>query len=387
MIGDASRIGRISDKPTVGEIRKHLQLAIEIEHATIPAYMSALFSLKDGTNRDPAFVIHTVAVEEMLHMSLAANVLNAIGGRPAIKNPAFVPEYPTVLPHFYDSPFVQIEPFSKDAIRTFMQIERRRLAREYEHVESRQYRTIGEFYRAIERALKYVCCVSSESVVFSGDTSKQIPPSEYYGSEGSMIVVQGLETALKALHLIVDQGEGDAGTGHELKSGAGERVYDETSSEYFSVDPGRPRFVAHLYRFYEIYKERYYAGHQAPYIPGNLRTGKLASEDELEVELGLPPPTGPPLPVDWSAVWPIRKNPKAAQYPRGSEIRNKLDEFNRAYTDLLDVLERAFNGEPSQISETVPKMYELKYRAENLSRMPSGDGFTTVGPSWEFLAD
>lgn len=32
------------------ELRSHLQTAIEIEHATIPTYLCALYSIKDGTN-------------------------------------------------------------------------------------------------------------------------------------------------------------------------------------------------------------------------------------------------------------------------------------------------------------------------------------------------
>ena len=60
-----------------------LQTAIEVEHSTIPAYLCALYSIKDGTNQEAAQIIKSVVLEEMLHMILAANVLNAIGGHPA----------------------------------------------------------------------------------------------------------------------------------------------------------------------------------------------------------------------------------------------------------------------------------------------------------------
>jgi hypothetical protein len=39
-----------------------------------------------------------VVIEEMLHMTIAANVLNAVGGHPAIDRPDFVPNYPEDLP-------------------------------------------------------------------------------------------------------------------------------------------------------------------------------------------------------------------------------------------------------------------------------------------------
>jgi hypothetical protein len=42
--------------------------------------------------------IKGVVIEEMLHMTIAANVLNAVGGHPAIDRPDFVPNYPEDLP-------------------------------------------------------------------------------------------------------------------------------------------------------------------------------------------------------------------------------------------------------------------------------------------------
>ena len=40
---------------------------------------------------EAAELIESVVMEEMLHMVLAANVLNAIGGTPSIGRPGFVP--------------------------------------------------------------------------------------------------------------------------------------------------------------------------------------------------------------------------------------------------------------------------------------------------------
>lgn len=386
MTRTATRVRTFSSAPTLGEIREHLQLAIEIEHATIPAYLTALFSLHDGTNEDAAWVLRTVAREEMLHMSLAANVLNAIGGSPAIDNAAFVPEYPTELPHFIASPVVQIERFSKDALRTFMRIEWRaqqpaKAARATAAAD--RYRTIGEFYAAILTALEHVCTQSRESVVFSGDPSRQISPTDYYGSEGAVVTVTDLASARAAIELIVHQGEGDRGSGVEI---GGERAYDESAKDYFASAPGEPRYVAHLYRFNEVLCERYYAGAQAPQTPSNLREVATPGVPGLSAGIdSLPTPNGPPLPVDWDAVWPIRSNPKSRDFPHGSAIRTRLERFNRAYSDLLRVLQRTFNGEPFLLERTVPSMYDLEYLGQELCRTPSGDGETTVGPSWEFV--
>ncbi len=65
-------------------LRAHLQTAIEIEWSTIPPYLCALWSLGDEHNRPAATCIRDVVMEEMLHLTLAANVLNALGGEPCL---------------------------------------------------------------------------------------------------------------------------------------------------------------------------------------------------------------------------------------------------------------------------------------------------------------
>ncbi|MGI8776506.1 MAG: ferritin-like domain-containing protein [Acidimicrobiales bacterium] len=57
-----------------------LQQALELEHSTIPPYLYALYSLVPGTNDAVAEVIESVAVEEMLHLTLVANVINGRRG-------------------------------------------------------------------------------------------------------------------------------------------------------------------------------------------------------------------------------------------------------------------------------------------------------------------
>ncbi|WP_457659936.1 ferritin-like domain-containing protein [Sinorhizobium medicae] len=61
-----------------------MQLALELEWATLPPYLVALLSIKGPQNREAADLIRGVAMEEMLHFALVANVINAIGGRPVV---------------------------------------------------------------------------------------------------------------------------------------------------------------------------------------------------------------------------------------------------------------------------------------------------------------
>src|SRR5436190_1750680 len=75
-----------------------LQQAIQLEHATIPTYLYALYSIKPDSNKKIQQVLLSVVTEEMLHMALACNMLNAIGGSPVIDQPQFIPHYPGPLP-------------------------------------------------------------------------------------------------------------------------------------------------------------------------------------------------------------------------------------------------------------------------------------------------
>ena len=58
---------------------------------------------------------------------------------------------------------------------------------------------------------------------------------------------------------------------------------------------------------------------------------------------------------------------------------------NRIYTRLLRQLQAAFTGTPDALRDAVPIMYEFRYQAEALMRIPSPlSPGTTVGPSFEF---
>ena len=80
------------------DLISYLRTAMVLEHATIPTYLTAYYSIKSTTNSDAAHIIRVVATEEMLHLTLVANVLNAIGGTPDLTSPGFVPSFPTYLP-------------------------------------------------------------------------------------------------------------------------------------------------------------------------------------------------------------------------------------------------------------------------------------------------
>jgi Ferritin-like len=328
---------------TLEQLRRHLQTAIEVEHATIPTYLCALYSIKDGTNTFAAQAIHGIVMEEMLHMLLACNILNAIGGHPAIDHPTFIPEYPTYLPHSADLFLVPLQKFGKDAVQIFLDIEKP--AQRPSPPQPDNWDTIGQFYRSIKLALIHLDHTTPDGI-FKGDPARQMQPHHYYGGGGKLLAVHCLQDAILAIDEIIGQGEGVNGT-----------IIDSDSILF-----GEDVEYAHYFRFNEIMCERHY------------RPTDKAKD----------PPSGAPVEVDWDAAWNMRPNPKMANYPSGSELHEKTLAFNRTYMTLLQSIHDAVNGNPPELMKAVPLMYDLKYKALELMVTPWQDGMT-AGPSFEYV--
>ncbi len=333
---------------TIEELRQHLQWAIQLEHSTLPPYLCALYSIQPGRNEAAAQMIQSVFVEEMLHMLLAANLLNAVGGTPAIDRPDFIPRYPAFLPHSANAFLVPLARFAPETIETFMRIERPE-APDAPPEEDR-YDTIGQFYEAVEAGFRALCASLGEANVFSGDPARQITPEDFeYGASGEIIGVSDLASALRAIDEIEEQGEG-------LKHTA---VWDGDRDMFH---PERDE-VAHYFRYHQILAGRAY------------RLGDTPQSG----------PTGEAVAVDWDAVYPMRANPRSEDYPVGSPVRAKMAAFNLVYSDLLRGLQRALSGDPAELSGLVDVMLQLKELAQELMQLPSGDGATTAGPSFEYV--
>lgn len=329
----------------VDDLKTHLQTAIELEHSTIPPYLCALYSIPDGRNVSASALIRSVVMEEMLHMVLAANLLNAIGGTPDLTHDKFIPSYPGFLPHSDDAFLVELLPFGTAALDTFLKIERP--AKLHAKPEGKDYKTIGQFYAAIREGFETL--EARGPSIFTGHRSKQIDGARfYYGAGGEPVEVVDLNSALQAIDEITEQGEGFDGS-----------LYDN-DTQFGQVDE-----LAHYFRFNEIRTGRRYMPTDSPHQA----------------------PTGAELLVDWSARFPMAPNPKSSAYAGRPEIHQLMVEFNLRYMALLAALHTAFNGKPAMLLEAVPIMYELKYRAQALMAIPSSrnDG-TTVGPSFEYTA-
>jgi hypothetical protein len=82
----------------------------------------------------------------------------------------------------------------------------------------------------------------------------------------------------------------------------------------------------------------------------------------------------------------MQRNPRTADHPRGSRVRKAQDEFNLAYCTILQLLDQTFDGNPQMLQPAIGVMFRLKNQADALMNMPSGDGLSTAGPAFEYVA-
>jgi hypothetical protein len=344
---------------TLEQLRDHLQIAIEVEHSVIPPYLSALYSIVERRNGAAVAILRRVVVEEMLHMTLVANVLNAIDGHPDLLKAEFIPGYPSFLPHGNDTIVLNLAKFSREAVAGFLQIEHP--SAPHAPPEADHYASLGQFYKAVEDAV--VLLAEKHPDMFHGKLSRQVTPEYYYNSAGEVIVVTDLTSALKALRLVVVQGEGRHHSIYDEKTTPGREGGWNQTVESPKGKPGA-RELAHYFAFNQIYEGRYYREGDTP------ATG----------------PTGDPFPVDWhTGVYPMRRNPRTGNYPPTSDLWRASNDFNQTYMDLLALLHAAYNGQPDRLLEAVPAMFRLKAQAHALMKVPSGYGDETAGPSFEYV--
>jgi hypothetical protein len=364
---------------TVAELQRHLEAAIQLEHATIPPYLTALYSIRPGTNAEAFNIIRVVVVEEMLHLTLAANLLNAVGGTPDLTAKGFVPDFPAYLPNGETDFQASLQPFSKAAIHNFLQIERPAKSAHHESLEveplesgdvavlerdrprrgaatlkrpaakaglraarvdddaEEHFFSIGEFYKAIEEGLDALHAEHGDAL-FCGDPRRQVTGKYYYSGGGELTPVTDLASAKAAARLIAEQGEGYEGG-----------IFDCEGE------------ISHYYRF-----EQQLLGHY--YQPGD-DYGK---------------PTGGAVPVDWDAIYPIKANCKLADYPAGGDLYRAGEAFNREYAAFLGLLTRGFRGEPEVLIQAVGDMFRLKDMIYQLMRQPlGGAGSHHAAPTFE----
>lgn len=105
--------------------------AAELEHALMCEYLFAAFSLKDHPDEGLTKaqleaverwrkVILGVAAQEMLHLTLTANMLSALGASPHLSRP----NLPQPAHHYPPGVRLALLPFGEQALRHFLYLER-----------------------------------------------------------------------------------------------------------------------------------------------------------------------------------------------------------------------------------------------------------------------
>ena len=327
---------------TAVDLHKYLQNAIELEHSTIPPYLTAMLSLRPGSNRRIAAMIRSIIVQEMLHMSIAANILIAIGGSPQINRREFVPKYPGPLPmDIGDGLRVGIEPFSMALLKhVFMAIEQPE-----DEIPVRQrallagtepeYATIGEFYDAIQQRIREL----GPDIFVRTTAPPQVVDPTWFPPDKLFPIVDP-ESACRAIEIIKIEGEGSSLTPFQ--------------------SPGDP---AHFYLF-----------------------GSIVAGRELIVTPDGYAYAGTPIEFDPSAIWPLKPNCKIADFVSGTQARSRIEQFAYNYSSLLNALHWAFNGTPQALNRAIGLMYDLRVLAVSMMQTDIGDGSgRTVGPSFEYV--
>lgn len=324
-----------ADQWTVAELQSALQLAVELELSTLPPYLCGMWSIDvQGDPGDPdgvARLINSVILEEMLHLGLACNMLVAVGGSPSLGPSA--PTYPGPLPGGVRPDLtVCLSGLTRDVISgVYMQIEWPEDGPVAADAES--WPTIGAFYDHITAGFEAL------GPGLDLATDRQI---EYtIVNANDLCVMSTVDEVLTQIELIKEQGEGTS-----------------TSPD---TDPQFGSELAHFYRFKEIYE-----GATLQYVDGEWTY------------------TGPP--IAFPSVYPMAEVPPGGWQDAPPGIQTAIDDFNQAFTTLLQQLENAWVTDGSTgVDNAVGTMFELKGLAMPLIEAPRASGPGNYGPEFRVV--
>ena len=227
--------------------------AAELEHLIMLQYLFAAFSLKqtarEGLSPETLASVQGwrrtlmgIGEQEMLHLALVQNLLTAVGAAPRLARPNFP------LPAYSYPAGVRIEllPFGEAALRHFAFLERPEgmavedaegfealgeaiaLAHDEEdeivpHLQ--EFDTIGQLYRSIQTGLEHLAGRLGPERLFIGPANAQATAEHFHWAE--LVAVTDLESALRAIDTIVEQGEGARGEWRDAHFGRLLGILDE----------------------------------------------------------------------------------------------------------------------------------------------------------------
>ena len=326
---------------TVADAQAALQTALQIEFATLPPYLYALYTIRPGTNEAAASRIKSIALQEMIHFCLDCNILNALGGSPVIAKTGVVPTYPGRLPGDIGGFPVHLYPFSLDAIKQGVAIETPDGgAIDFPNLKPLALATgptwtIGEFYKHLDED-----CLAKLPASAWHAGRNQINDAQYFA--GDLFEINNYDDAHRAIFDIISEGEGAAQSPLDFQS----------------------KF-AHFYTFDEIVRNRVLT-------KANNPQGFA---------------WGDPLGVDWTGAFPAITDPSQHDFSKDSPAAQAAQAAcNAQFSTMLSELQRAVNGEPARLGSAVHAMFALRLEALHALTIPLADGKSVAGPAFQFKA-
>lgn len=408
-------------KKVLSRLRRDLQKAVEIELATIPIYLYTYYSLlrtKDiawnTVSRETRFaneagaVIMSVAVEEMLHMSLSSNVFYSLFGEPPelyLRSPK---KFPTDLGYLGHSHFGPKGPHGKKKIRIplaklnfdqlwhFLQIE-------YPEPpgtkpRDQKWDTIGQFYSYI-RCL--ICAPQITDADFqNGKVEHQIQPTNYspnnidtvnprrnfdpwktpeekgsgakvaefqnepdsHTGPSQLLTVDCRLGALEAIDTICDQGEG-----------FGQKIHGHVETQ--PTDDPKHHEDSHYFKFLMLQSQfKQYADTQEE-LPKHPKPPEAAKKPFTEEELK-------------DVIVNFRDSPTTESY-RDSDLRDISNFINGVYEYMLIMTETLFLVTPAYDQKLFfnqgmhrSMIWILDKLSQVVRKIPLGDG-TYFAPTFQ----
>lgn len=375
--------GEKPERVTLENLEEALQQAIEIEISTIPTYLYTYYSINRApsqqvmintlTNallqirKQPPYsfdeataialdlsaevmvfanragaLIMSVAIEEMLHMALSSNLKQALAGMPVLngRSPA---TWPADLPGHQPPLKINTAKLSMKQLETFLNIEKPMKPKQ-KNLKSRRayipYPTIGEFYEMVVD-----CLENNPDIRYNTHSPQLVPGKGYYAqnnidtiyydkmhkpvftnedNSGDLICVADKTSALDAINLIVEQGEGQLVKNAPYLDDENNLIFSELLRYDFSPKEGEES--SHFEKFAEIYQM--YDALETRYNSYNIEHINFSD----------------------LFVMNIASNPATAHYP--THIAPVSDLINGVYTYIFVMIEECYRKSGSTQYET-----------------------------------
>ena len=319
-----------------GTLQSMLQRAIELELSTLPVYLSGLWSITDQSSQAYS-LINSVVLDEMLHLGLACNMMNSIGGTPSILGGFETAiSYPGGLPGKVRPDLtVYLAGLSREYIyNVYMQIE-------YPEggpiaLTAGGPPTIGAFYDQLLETFNTL------NPTITG--AKQVT-TKFDSTGEELFAINSMNDVVSAITEIKDQGEGTT---------------QSPDSPTFTTAPSE---LAHYYKFAEIYN-----GKELIQVNG---TWQYAGD-----------------PVPFPSVIDVPEVPKGG-YPNPSpEVAKAMEAFNSKFAELLSFLDKAWaTGNSDMLNkQAINTMFKLPTLAQAVMAIPLPNGQGYYGPDFILAA-